>query len=100
MPHASRGRGIGGELLGRAEDSARAAGAHSIWLHVDAENSAAIRLYEATATRARAGKSTTTRATAPAFVYAKPLSPAVPAFLVPTSESRLIYALGPCRYCH
>jgi ribosomal protein S18 acetylase RimI-like enzyme len=41
-----RGRGIATELLRRIEDSARAAGAGSIWLHVDAENSAAIRLYE------------------------------------------------------
>jgi [ribosomal protein S18]-alanine N-acetyltransferase len=41
-----RGRGIGSELLRLVEDSARAAGAPSIWLHVDQENSAAIRLYE------------------------------------------------------
>lgn len=42
-----RGRGVGGELLGRIEGSARAAGAHLIWLHVEAVNAAAIRLYEA-----------------------------------------------------
>ena len=42
-----RGQGIGGELLRRVEGSARAAGAGQIWLHVDAENAAAIRLYEA-----------------------------------------------------
>jgi ribosomal protein S18 acetylase RimI-like enzyme len=42
-----RGRGVGGALLGRIEGSARAAGAHLIWLHVEAANSAAIRLYEA-----------------------------------------------------
>ena len=42
-----RGQGIGGELLRRVEGSARAAGAEEIWLHVDAENAAAIRLYEA-----------------------------------------------------
>lgn len=41
-----RGHGIGAELLQRIEDSARAAGSELIWLHVDAENSAAIRLYE------------------------------------------------------
>jgi ribosomal-protein-alanine N-acetyltransferase len=43
---AFRGRGIGAELLVRAEESARAAGAHIIALHVDIENAAAIRLYE------------------------------------------------------
>ena len=42
-----RGQGVGGELLRRVEGSARAAGAQVIWLHVDAENAAAIRLYEA-----------------------------------------------------
>ncbi len=41
-----RRRGVGGELLRYAEASARAAGANVIWLHVDAENSAAILLYE------------------------------------------------------
>lgn len=39
--------GIGAELLQRLEDSARTAGAGIIWLHVDAENSSAIHLYEA-----------------------------------------------------
>jgi ribosomal protein S18 acetylase RimI-like enzyme len=43
---AFRGRGIGAELLVRAEESARAAGARSIALHVDTENVAAIHLYE------------------------------------------------------
>ena len=41
-----RRRGIAGALLRHAEASARAAGAHAVWLHVDAENRAAIRLYE------------------------------------------------------
>jgi ribosomal protein S18 acetylase RimI-like enzyme len=41
-----RGQGVGGELLGRIEGSARAAGADLIWLHVEAGNAAAIRLYE------------------------------------------------------
>jgi ribosomal protein S18 acetylase RimI-like enzyme len=42
-----RGQGAGGELLHRVEASARAAGAQLIRLHVDAENTAALRLYEA-----------------------------------------------------
>jgi ribosomal protein S18 acetylase RimI-like enzyme len=41
-----RGHGIGSELLRRIEGSATAAGAHTIWLHVDARNAGAIRLYE------------------------------------------------------
>jgi ribosomal protein S18 acetylase RimI-like enzyme len=39
--------GVGAELLRCVEASARAAGAHLIWLHADAENTPAIRLYEA-----------------------------------------------------
>jgi ribosomal-protein-alanine N-acetyltransferase len=42
-----RGQGIGAELLRQLESSARAAGASLIWLHVDAENVAAIRTYQA-----------------------------------------------------
>jgi ribosomal protein S18 acetylase RimI-like enzyme len=42
-----RGQGVGAELLRRIESSARGASALWIWLHVDAENAAAIRLYEA-----------------------------------------------------
>jgi ribosomal protein S18 acetylase RimI-like enzyme len=41
-----RGQGVGGELLQRMESSACAAGTVAIWLHVDAENAAAIRVYE------------------------------------------------------
>lgn len=44
---AHRNQGIGTELLRRVEDSARAARATVIWLHVDAANDAAIRLYQA-----------------------------------------------------
>ena len=40
-----RRRGIGLTLLRKLEDSARAASAKQIWLHVDTENEAAIRLY-------------------------------------------------------
>ena len=41
-----RGRGIGGELLRRIDDSARDKSALAIWLHVDSQNASAIRLYE------------------------------------------------------
>lgn len=41
-----RGHGIGRELLRRIEGSPRAAGASTLWLHVDATNATAIRLYE------------------------------------------------------
>jgi ribosomal protein S18 acetylase RimI-like enzyme len=42
----SRGQGVGRELLARIEDSSLAASAALVWLHVDAANTAAIRLYE------------------------------------------------------
>jgi len=41
-----RCHGVGAELLRRIEGSANAEGAIEIWLHVDAENASAIRLYE------------------------------------------------------
>lgn len=41
-----RGQGVGGELLRRMENSACVAGAAGVWLHVDAENALAIRVYE------------------------------------------------------
>jgi ribosomal-protein-alanine N-acetyltransferase len=44
---SQRKQGIGGELLRRVEDTARASGSKGIWLHVDVENAPAIRLYEA-----------------------------------------------------
>lgn len=40
-----RRQGVGGELLRRMEESAKAAGAGWIWLHVDARNEAAQKLY-------------------------------------------------------
>ena len=45
MPEV-RASGVGGELLRRLEGSAREAGAVAVWLHVDAENAAAIWVYE------------------------------------------------------
>ncbi len=44
---AYRKRGVGTELLRRVDETALAAGAILIWLHVDAQNEAAIRLYSA-----------------------------------------------------
>jgi [ribosomal protein S18]-alanine N-acetyltransferase len=71
---AFRGRGIGAELLIRAEESARSAGARSITLHVDIENAVAIRLYESRG-YARQGKEEHYYARhRAAFVYTKPLS--------------------------
>jgi len=46
VTQSRRGQGIGTELLRQVEGSAEAAGAGAIWLHVDAENTAAICLYE------------------------------------------------------
>src|SRR6185437_2257888 len=42
-----RGHGVGTELLRHMESSAQQQGASLIWLHVDAENAGAIRIYEA-----------------------------------------------------
>jgi ribosomal-protein-alanine N-acetyltransferase len=44
---AYRRQGVGGALLERLEESARALEAFTLWLHVDATNASAIRLYEA-----------------------------------------------------
>ena len=41
-----RGRGVARELLKRGEDAAKGAGAGLIWLNVDEQNEAAIRLYQ------------------------------------------------------
>jgi len=68
---AFRGRGVGADLLIRAEASARATGAHIISLHVDVENVAAIRLYESRG-YARQGREEHYYARhRAAFVYAK-----------------------------
>jgi len=74
-----RGRGIGAELLIRAENSARSAGAHIIILHVETENAAAIRLYESRG-YARQGREEHYYARhRAAFIYAKPLGEAAEA---------------------
>ena len=70
---AWRGQGIGAELLHHLENSAVAQSAIAVWLHVDAENSPAIRLYE------RSGYGNTGRAdhyyarNRPASIYVKHL---------------------------
>lgn len=70
-----RRHGVGAELLRRLEGSANAERAVAIWLHVDAENTDAIRLYE------RCGYRNTGRAdhyyarNRPAAIYAKRLLP-------------------------
>ena len=71
---AWRGRGIGSELLRRAEKSARAAGACAIGLHVRVENATAIRLYESHGYTCR-GREEYYYARQPAFLYAKLLKP-------------------------
>jgi ribosomal protein S18 acetylase RimI-like enzyme len=49
----ARSRGVGRELLARVEGSALHEGADLIWLHVDEQNSVALRLYEAMGYTAR-----------------------------------------------
>jgi ribosomal-protein-alanine N-acetyltransferase len=68
-----RGRGTGAELLGRAEASARAAGAKTIGLHVDAENAAAIHLYEGQGYTRQGRQEHYYARHRAAFIYRKPL---------------------------
>ncbi len=70
-----RGQGIGAELLRRVEDSAGAAGAASIWLHVDQENAVAIRLYESRGYTRQGREEHYYARHRAAFIYAKPLAP-------------------------
>jgi ribosomal protein S18 acetylase RimI-like enzyme len=73
-----RGGGIGSELLYRIEGSAQAAGAILVWLHVDAENTAAIRLYEAHGYACRGKQENFYPQGRPALIYVKPFQ-AMPA---------------------
>lgn len=68
-----RRQGIGDELLRRVEDSARATGARLIWLHVDAENASAIRLYEAHGYKRQGREENYYARSRPALVYSKPI---------------------------
>ena len=66
-------QGIGNELLRRIEASARAAGAQTIWLHVDAANAGAIGLYEANGYRSEGREENYYAQGRAALIYAKPL---------------------------
>lgn len=68
-----RGQGVGGELLRLIEDSARAAGAALIWLHVDMENASAIRLYQAHGYLCEGQKANYYARSRDALIYAKGL---------------------------
>ncbi len=72
LPEA-RGQGVGGELLCRVEGSARAAGADLIWLHVDARNAGAIRLYEAGGFRCEGREENYYPTSRAALIYVKTL---------------------------
>jgi ribosomal-protein-alanine N-acetyltransferase len=71
---ASRRRGIAHELMRLAEDSARAAGATAIWLHVDVENAAAIHLYEGRGYVRKGREEHFYARQRAAFIYARPLN--------------------------
>jgi ribosomal-protein-alanine N-acetyltransferase len=66
--------GIGNELLRLAEQSAQAAGADEIWLHVDAENAGAISLYEAHGYQRKGAKANFYPGGRTALVYARRLA--------------------------
>lgn len=70
---AMRGRGVGRELLRRIEDSARARGAGAIWLHVDPQNTGAIRLYESHGYACEGRKENYYAHGRAALIYCKPL---------------------------
>ncbi len=72
MP-AKRGRGVGRELLARAEGSARAAGARMVWLHVDEQNNHAVRLYEANGYLFAGRRASYYAEDRAAFIYSKSL---------------------------
>ncbi len=78
LPEA-RGQGVGGELMRRMEGLARAAGAEAIWLHVDAENAAAIHVYERHGYQLRGRRTGYYGRGTAALVYEKALSAAISA---------------------
>ena len=70
-----RGQGVASELLRRIEDSARAPGSGSIWLHVDEGNGDAIRLYERHGYQRQGREEHYYARNRNAFIYAKTLEP-------------------------
>jgi ribosomal protein S18 acetylase RimI-like enzyme len=68
-----RGQGVGSELLRLLENSASTAGAALMWLHVDAENMAAIRVYEARGYVRQGREEDYYGRNRAALIYAKPL---------------------------
>jgi ribosomal-protein-alanine N-acetyltransferase len=70
-----RKQGIGQELLRLVEDSARAASAQSMWLHVHAQNAPAIRLYESNGYLREGGEDDYYAPGHAAWVYRKSLEP-------------------------
>ena len=70
-----RRRGIARELLARVEDSAREAGALSIWLHVDTENTPALQLYKAHGYSQQGREEHYYGRRRSAYIYSKPLTP-------------------------
>jgi len=74
-----RGRGIGNELLRRMENAAREKGARAIWLHVESQNSGAIRLYESHGYTCEGRQDHYYAHGRPGLVYRKLLESAAPA---------------------
>jgi ribosomal protein S18 acetylase RimI-like enzyme len=71
-----RGQGVGSELLRRVEISASASRASVIWLHVDAKNEAAIRVYRAHGFVLQGREEDYYGRGRAALIYAKPLDEA------------------------
>ncbi len=82
-----RRQGIARELLRCVEASARAAGAHAIWLHVDAENSAAICLYECHGYAVQGKSEHYYARNRSALVYSKQLAQSDPGATSPASSA-------------
>jgi ribosomal-protein-alanine N-acetyltransferase len=74
---ASRRKGIASELLRLSEVSALVVGATAIWLHVDVENTAAMRLYEGRGYARKGREEHFYARNRAAFIYAKSLAAAL-----------------------